>query len=291
MVEVPEYLLARSRQRRAELTGQGGEAADPAAGGIAVPSEATSTAAVPVAAAEPSQTRPMPPLPSAVLASVGAADAAPPPPPEPDPPYIEAAKTRKKMPVWAASMMMCLPIWAIFYVGMLEPPSSDELVLAVNGAEVFSTCASCHGSDGSGTATGRQLNGGEVLLTFPAGDSDFNGLAHHLSWVYLGTQGYRDLGLDRYGDPDRPGGQRETDSFASGMSGFSNLSLDDLVSVVYYERVVHGELSLEEGSAGRGTAAGPGRRPSRFRYRFARGNRRSASGIGRSARCGPRPRH
>ena len=62
--------------------------------------------------------------------------------------------------------MVFLPVWAIFYVGMLEPPPSDELVLADNGAAVYSTCASCHGADGSGTATGRQLNGGELLLTF-----------------------------------------------------------------------------------------------------------------------------
>ena len=186
-----------------------------------------------------------PPAPSAPSPPEPPAAAAPPEPPAaPDPPYIQAARGRKKMPVWAASVMVCLPIWAIFYVGMLEPPSRDELVLAVNGAEVFSTCASCHGGDGGGTATGRPLDDGEVLLTFPA-EGGFDGLAHHLSWVYLGTQGYRDLGLDYYGDPDRPGGQRETGSFASGMSGFSNLSLDDLVSVVYYERVTHGGLDPE----------------------------------------------
>ena len=256
MVEIPEYLLARSRQRRAELTGQGGEAVDLVAGGTVVPAEASGAAVVSAQAAATDaagvagsgsvQSRAMPPLPSTVLTSAEALDTVPPSSPESDPPYIEAAKSRKKMPVWAASMMMCLPIWAIFYVGMLEPPTSDELVLGVNGAEVFSTCASCHGSDGAGTATGRQLNDGEVLLTFPAEDSGFDGLAHHLSWVYLGTQGYRDLGFDRYGDPDRPGGQRETGSFASGMSGFSNLSLDDLVSVVYYERVTHGGLSPEQ---------------------------------------------
>ena len=140
-----------------------------------------------------------------------------------------------------AVVMVFLPVWAIFYVGMLEPPDSTELVLADNGAAVYSTCASCHGADGSGTATGRQLNDGELLLTFgPA--PGFDGLAHHLSWVYLGTAGTKRLGLDIYGNPDRPDGPREVDSFASGMSGFANLSLEDLVSVVYYERVVHGGI-------------------------------------------------
>ena len=227
MVEVPEYLLERSRQRRAELTGAAPEGADAPAAAADAPSPAAPapTAAVPAAPV---------PIP----------EAAPPPPPEPDPPYVQAANERKRMPYWAASVMVFLPIWAIFYVGMLEPPDTDELVLADNGAVVYSTCASCHGADGSGTATGRQLNDGELLLTFGP-TPGFDGLAHHLSWVYLGTAGTKRLGLDFYGNPDRPDGQREVDSFASGMSGFPNLSLEDLVSVVYYERVVHGALDAE----------------------------------------------
>ena len=227
MVEVPEYLLERSRERRAELTGAAPE------GGDAAPDAAGPAAAAPVAAATLARAVPAP-----------IAEAVPPPPPEPDPPYVQAAHERKRMPYWAASVMVFLPLWAIFYVGMLEPPDSDELILADNGATVYSTCASCHGADGSGSATGRQLNDGELLLTFgPA--PGFDGLAHHLSWVYLGTAGTKRLGLDSYGNPDRPGGQREVDTFASGMSGFSNLSLEDLVSVVYYERVVHGGLDAE----------------------------------------------
>ncbi|MCY3645324.1 MAG: hypothetical protein OXG41_17230 [Acidimicrobiaceae bacterium] len=229
MVEVPEYLLERSRQRRTELTGASPE------GGAAPAAEAEASSAAPA----PAAATPVPAAPAPVP------EAAPPPPPEPDPPYVEAANRRKRMPYWAASVMVFLPVWAIFYVGMLEPPDSDELVLADNGAAVYSTCASCHGADGSGTATGRQLNGGELLLTFGS-TPDFDGLAHHLSWVYLGTAGTKRLGLDFYGDPNRPDGQREVDSFASGMSGFSNLSLEDLVSVVYYERVVHGGLDAEK---------------------------------------------
>ncbi len=230
MVEVPEYLLERSRQRRAELTGEspaGGEAASSSAA-AAAPSNGV---AVPAQAAATPTLAPIPP-------------AAPEPPPRPDPPYVQAAHTRKRMPYWAASVMVFLPVWAIFYVGMLEPPDSDELVLAANGAAVYSTCASCHGADGGGAATGRQLSDGEVLLTFGA-KPDFDGLAHQLSWVYLGTAGTKRLGMDNYGDPDRPGGQRETGSYANGMSGFANLSLEDLVSVVYYERVVHGGLDAE----------------------------------------------
>ncbi len=229
MVDVPDYLLERSRQRRAELTG--GDATAAAAPDAGAAPAAGATAAVPAA-------------PTPARAPVAAAPAAPPPPPPPDPPYVKAYKNRKKMPVWAMSAMVFLPVWAIFYVGMLEPPSSDELELASNGAAVFSTCSSCHGGDGGGTASGRQLNDGEVLLTFPA-DDEFVGLSEHISWVYLGTQGFLDAGMTTYGNPDRPGGQRETDSFANGMTGFSNLSLADLVSVVYYERVTHGGLDAD----------------------------------------------
>ena len=229
MVDVPEYLLERSRQRRAELTGA---APDEDAAAPDAPAAAAAPVAASAAAPAPAALAPIPP-------------AAPPPPPEPDPPYVQAAIERKRMPYWAMSVMAFLPLWAIFYVGMLEPPPSDELVLADNGATVYSTCASCHGADGSGSATGRQLNDGEVLLTFPA-KPGFDGLAHHLSWVYNGTADTKRLGFDYYGDPDRPDGQREVDSFASGMSGFSNLSLEDLVSVVYYERVVHGGLDAEQ---------------------------------------------
>lgn len=226
MIEVPEHLLARSRQRRAELTGEGGgEAPAPAASPAApVPAAAASGPAAPAPAPVPAA-----PEPAA---------------PEPVPPYVEAARQRKKMPVWAAPVMVFLPIWAIFYVGTLEPPASDELVLIENGSVVYSTCASCHGADGSGSATGRQLNDGELLLTFPAGE-DFDGLAQHLSWVYLGSQGTLGLGFDTYGNPDRPDGARVVGSFATGMSGFANLGMEDLASVVFYERVTHGGLDPE----------------------------------------------
>ncbi len=226
MIEVPEHLLARSRQRRVELTGEGDEASPtPAASGAPGPGAAPAAAPVPAAPVPaPAPAEPARPVPVA--------------------PYVEAARQRKKMPVWAASVMVFLPIWAIFYVGTLEPPASDELVLIENGSTVYSTCASCHGGDGGGSATGRQLNDGELLLTFPAGEN-FDGLAQHLSWVYLGTQGTRSLGFDTYGNPDRPDGARVVGSFANGMSGFANLDMEDLVSVVFYERVAHGGLDPE----------------------------------------------
>ena len=225
MTEIPEHLLARSRERRAAVSGEESPEASS-------PTESAAVEAAPAATPAP------------------AAEAAPPEPPAPAPvpPYVAAANSRKKMPYWASTIMVILPIWAIFYVGMLEPPTTNELDLAGNGATVFATCASCHGGDGSGSATGRQLNDGEVTATFPYRD-DFVGLSQHLSWVYLGTESTQDLSPDDdfYGAPGRAGGQREAGSFEGGiMGGFSNLELDDLVSVVYYERVTHGTLTPEE---------------------------------------------
>lgn len=269
MIEVPEYLLERSRQRRAELTGKpsagagndaahsgaksGASAAGSSGGGVAdigmaggagasaaggaassVGADGFAQAAIGGSAARGGNTGVGYSSASALFAKAESQ--------KPDPPYVKAAKSRKKMPAWATAMVMCLPIWAVFYVGMLEPPSTDELVLAVNGAEVYGTCASCHGVDGSGLVTGRQLNNGEVLLTFPANNQ---GLAQQISWVYLGTSGTQDLGFETYGDTNRPGGARQLGSYANGMSGFSNLSLADLASVVYYERVTHGGLNPE----------------------------------------------
>ena len=43
-------------------------------------------------------------------------------------PYVEAAETRKKVPVWIVPVLVFLPFWAIFYVGYLEnPPAAPEV--------------------------------------------------------------------------------------------------------------------------------------------------------------------
>ena len=124
MTEVPEYLLARSRERRAAMGGGGdaGEAeAAPAASAEAAPAAATP---VPVPAAETAPAEPAEP--------------------EPVPPFVEAAERRKKMPVWVVPVLVCLPIWAIYYVGTLENPPQAATGLLGEGQEVYaSSCAGC----------------------------------------------------------------------------------------------------------------------------------------------------
>ena len=88
---------------------------------------------------------------SAAPSSEPAADAAPVPAttaarPRPFPrslllpglsPYVEAAETRKKVPVWVIPVLIFLPFWA-FYVGYLENPPAAPEGLAYEGAEIYS---------------------------------------------------------------------------------------------------------------------------------------------------------
>jgi mono/diheme cytochrome c family protein len=217
VTEVPEYLLARSRERRAAMGG-GGDAGD--TGTEAAPATTTEAPAVVPAPAAPAEVTP-----------------AEPPPPEPVAPYVEAALRRKKMPFWVIPVMLVLPIWAIYYVGTLERPPAAATGLLGEGAEVFaSSCAGCHGSGGGG-GVGPQLNDGEVLLTFPA-------VGDHISWVINGSPAVNGT---PYGDPARPGGQRAS---AGGMAGWAGtLTAEELVAVVHYERVTHGALEPDTAAA------------------------------------------
>ncbi len=217
MTEVPEHLLKKAAEARARLTGQAPpDAGDGGSGGDAP------AAAAPVPAAAPAPTPAVPEEPKA---------------PEPVAPYVEAAESRKKMPVWIIPVLVFLPFWAIFYVGYLENPPAEPGGLAFEGGEIYAgQCAGCHGGGGGG-GSGRQLNGGEVLLTFPslASGASYDGLAGNLHWVANGTAGSQAAGLLSYGDPDRPGGAHVPGSYGQ-MAGFSNLSPEQLVSVVYYIR-------------------------------------------------------
>ena len=227
MVEVPEHLLQRSAEARARLSGEaapgdGGESAAPADSG------ASASPAVPApapAAAVPAE----PPVKVEV----------------PSAPYVTAALRRKTIPYWVMPVLLFLPIWAIYYVGYLERPPADPEGLLFEGGEVYAeVCASCHGGTGSG-GTGRQLSGGEVLLTFPSEAAGYDGLAGHIAWVANGSEQTELVEGTVYGDPARTGtdSPRTVGSFGAVMGNFTeSLSVEELAAVVYYERVAHGEL-------------------------------------------------
>jgi mono/diheme cytochrome c family protein len=214
LTEVPEHLLERSRQRRAALGLGGGDAA-PAETSSAAPA-ATESAAVEKTA------------PAAAAKSEPAAVAAP----EPVPPYVEASLRRTRVPVWVLPVVAFLPLWAFLYAGSLSEPEVEAEGQLALGATVYQQCAGCHGAGGGGGA-GRQLNNGEVLLTFPAIDDQ-------LQFIAVGTAGFQGK---PYGNPDRPGGQHIGGSYGNMPAFLGTLTPEELLAVTRHEReTIGGEM-------------------------------------------------
>jgi mono/diheme cytochrome c family protein len=197
LTEIPEHLLKRAQAAKAKAAGTEAPAAD-------APAEA--------AAATPATAAPATPE----LAPVVEA------PPAPVAPYVAAADARKKIPWWAASALLLLPIWAISYVGTLERPPQEATGVLAEGAHVYEArCASCHGATGAG-GSGHALADGEVLITFP-------NAADHIEWVARGSDGFG-LG-NAYGDAGR--GR----IVEGGMPGWADvLTAEELIGVVLHER-------------------------------------------------------
>jgi mono/diheme cytochrome c family protein len=202
VTEIPEHLLKRSKERRAAIGGE--EASDDAA---APSSEAVEAA----------------PAPAAPVAAAAAVEVAP-EPPKPEHPAVVAAKTRKKIPVWAVPVLVALPVWAYVYHGTLEPPPAGENDPMVLGEEVYGGCSSCHGASGGG-ASGPALDG--VLETWT---DSFD----HMMWVRIGSDGWSEYS-DTYGDNNTPIG-------GGGMPAHPDLSDEELAQVVLYERAQFGGL-------------------------------------------------
>jgi mono/diheme cytochrome c family protein len=216
VTEIPEHLLRRSRERREALgLTKPGDAATPA------PAAAESTAVEPAAAAAAE-------APAARVPAVPARAPAPapPPPPRPEPPHVAAARRRRRIPMWAMPVLAGLPIWGFIYATTLEPPTTPDDPLAV-GREIYTgQCATCHGATGGG-GVGPALTEGDTLLTFP----DFR---DHLVWVREGTEAANPDGT--YGDPQREGGPRTLEDLPGTMPAFGDLTDEELLAVVRYER-------------------------------------------------------
>jgi mono/diheme cytochrome c family protein len=199
LTEIPEHLLERSRARRAAL-GLGGDAAAPSA------APAKAAAAAPVVAEKP-----IVPL----------------------RPEVRAANARKKIPWWAAPVLLSLPLWSFLYVQTLEKPHKHAEGVLAEGELIYAKCAGCHGATGGGAGAIPGFTNGTLLATFP----DF---AHHVEWVARGSDGFKAIGT--YGATNRP--------VAGGMPGWAaQLTAKELLSVIYYERIQFGgqtEADLEQ---------------------------------------------
>jgi mono/diheme cytochrome c family protein len=217
MAQVPDYLLQRSRERRAALglpPSGGGEAPPPAA-----PAEGGE--------APPAAPAPGVPAPAEAPVPATAAEAAVPAVAEPVAPVPPPQAVRSGIPAWVVPVLALLPIWAFAYLGALNPPSSAAPILTPiqQGAAVFAkNCSPCHGAQGGG-GVGPKLAGGEAKLTFP-------NEADQIAWVDTGSAPHKG---QPYGDPNRPGGQHIAKS--GGMPAFKGTLTDtEIKNVVTFER-------------------------------------------------------
>jgi mono/diheme cytochrome c family protein len=213
VTEVPEYLLERSRQRRAALGLPGGEA--PAGGdGDGAPAAAPATTATATATAPaPAETGPQPSVAAAATTvvteePVAAVDTGP----------------RSGIPVWMMPVLLVLPFWAMVYMGAFAEPEAAGGPRT--GPQIFTSagCGSCHGPTGGG-GVGPKLSGGETKLTFPNAED-------MIKWI---TEGSGPSRGQPYGDPNRPGGPRPAAS--GGMPAFgTQLSPEEIMTVTEYVR-------------------------------------------------------
>ena len=216
MTEIPEHLLRRSKERRAALSGEGGE-------------QAATAEAAEVTAESPRATAPVvastaPPVQAGGGGAVGPTAGAPAAILEPEAPRL--GPTRTKIPVWVMPLLAALPLWGIIYLGAFGPrqkaSASDPVVL---GGQVFAAnCSSCHGANGEG-GVGPKLSGGEVIKTWPK-------VADHVAWVHTGGTPF--VGKT-YGATNHPVPANNV------MPAFGGTLTDtQIAQVVCYERVSMG---------------------------------------------------
>lgn len=165
--------------------------------------------------------------PVAAAAAVPAAAATPAAPAVPDPvaPWVEAAQSRRKIPVWAVAVLVMLPLWAVVYALTLDPPTPTEPGPLELGAETYAGkgCSGCHGAGGAGAG---------AVPGLAATPEDFAEPADMVTWIALGSAGYQAAGLEEFA-PGKP--------INGGMPGWADsLTAEELMSVVLHERTVYG---------------------------------------------------
>jgi mono/diheme cytochrome c family protein len=169
--------------------------------------------------------------PAAAAASASVASTPPPaaPPARPagpvEPPYVAAAKARKRVPLWAVPIFPLLIIWALVYVNAMQPQAKTNDPIAQGGALYAKNCATCHGTTGGG-GTGPSFNAGAVIKTFPKWEDQ-------VQWVDVGAANWPS---PTYGAQHKSTGTKGMPGF--GPDGQASLTCDQILLVVHYERVV-----------------------------------------------------
>jgi mono/diheme cytochrome c family protein len=101
--------------------------------------------------------------------------------------------------------------------------------LAIGQAQ-YTTCQGCHGANGEGG----------VGPAFGGVNAVFTSCLDHVEWVRLGTNGFREAGIDTYGVLAKPVGGGGV------MPGFASLTDEQLASVVAFERIRFGGANPDE---------------------------------------------
>jgi hypothetical protein len=96
-----------------------------------------------------------------------------------------------------------------------------------DGAELYASCAGCHGPGGAGAGAFPGLT---------AVNTVFSKCSDHIEWVTIGTLGFQTAGRATYGDTAKPVG-----GSGAVMPAFAaSLTPEQIASVVAYERVSFG---------------------------------------------------
>lgn len=181
-------------------------------------------AAAPAESAAPATTGDASPAPAAATPAAPAVPAAP-KVPDPVPPWVEAAESRKKIPFWAVPVLVALPLWAVVYALTLDPATPTEPGPLELGAETYAGkgCSGCHGAGGAGAGAVPSL--ADVV-------TNFERPVDMITWVALGSDGYRAAGIDEYA-PGKP--------VNGGMPPWADsLTAEELMAVVLHERIEYG---------------------------------------------------
>ncbi len=264
----PPGMVERSARARAQAAGTSVEAVlagwlgeEAPAGGPAAAAPAAASAPSQAATPAAEDSAPSGPV-VEVLAPTAPAAA-----PATDPPSVEEeeeeeAASRFAVPVWLAASFVVIPLIAVVYALFLPngPGCGSGAVLALDpetgeavncdgseygtatldfvsvGAEMYPTCAACHGANGAGAGAFPAFTGGELLSTFPPGQCD-----DHVLWIELGTANWPE---PTYGATDkRVGGSGAQMPGFAGAPGWDELTIR---AVTVYERVAFGGQSVEE---------------------------------------------
>lgn len=221
MTEIPEHLLKRSKAARSGKTGDdSGEGGSSDSGSTPVAAES----ATPAAAA--------PAVPAADIPNLDPE----PEPAKPVPHFVAAAMARKRIPIWVLPVIAALPVWAWSFAGTMQVVEQEDALL-IEAAELYNSCAGCHGGEGGG-GVGYALAGGEVLQTFP----------EPIDMMVHVARGSDEILGDAYGAVRADGNQRISGDRGRGaMPGqLATLNLIELELVTFHERAI---LSEEDTSS------------------------------------------